>query len=83
MIGVLEDLEQEIDDLKYQNQELAGKLEQEKKNKKGGGSNNSDLAEENARLLEELEESQALAAQYKEKLSLLRVEYKKLLQQKK
>jgi predicted RNase H-like nuclease (RuvC/YqgF family) len=83
MEGVLEDLEQEIQDMKTTNEDLTGKLQKaEAAAKKGGGGGakgNSDLEAENARLEEELAEAQNQASQYKAKLGLLRSEYKKLL----
>jgi chromosome segregation ATPase len=67
----LQDLEQEIQDLKQENEALNDRLAS-----KGGGGDSS-------RLEEELIEAQNQASQYKAKLGLLRAEYKKLLSQQK
>jgi chromosome segregation ATPase len=84
MEGVLEDLEQEIQDMKTANEDLTGRLQKAEAAAKkggggGGGKGNSDLEAENERLEEELAEAQNQASQYKAKLGLLRSEYKKLL----
>ncbi len=63
-------MEQEIQDLKQENESLTEKLAS-----KGGGGD--------SRLEEELIEAQNQASQYKAKLGLLRAEYKKLLSQQK
>lgn len=85
MDGVLMDLEQELDAAKQEVERLKTENKQLKAKGTGGGGglDAAALEEENAQLAEELEAARADAAKYKQKLDLLRVEYKKLSMQKK
>lgn len=78
--GVLLELEQELDAAK-QDVEKYKRENQQLRAKAGGNLDAAALEEENAHLAEELEIARSETAKYKQKLDLLRVEYKKLFTQ--